>query len=25
VHDWARAARLIDQAYERAGSLPAPE
>jgi len=22
VHDWARAARLIDQAYERAGSLP---
>jgi hypothetical protein len=25
VHDWARAARLIDQAYERAGSLPPAE
>jgi predicted dehydrogenase len=25
VHDWARAARLIDQAYERAGRLPMPE
>ena len=24
VHDWARAAHLIDQAYERAGSLPVP-
>jgi predicted dehydrogenase len=25
VHDWARAARLIDQAYQRAASLPAAE
>jgi predicted dehydrogenase len=25
VHDWVRAARLIDQAYERAGSLPMAE
>jgi predicted dehydrogenase len=24
VHDWARTAHLIDQAYERAGSLPVP-